>query len=160
MSLGRIEFLLVTLILAIGGYLAVNYFHLGIAGEGCGPVAISDEVKAYIDQKLSAPANADTDPEAAALRGRIAEMEKKLANIAKVRKLREEMLERRKNVMAGWTSTIDLVTQMRNAEVDRFRGEVAKLCAGVPVNKPAKSGAAANQGSPGKENVSTDVQKK
>lgn len=141
MNLSLVQFLLVNLIVAIAAYMAANYVRIGPWGEASVAGALTPEVRAYIDEKLAAGQPAET----ATLQSRIAEMEKKLVDMDKMKKLRDEMLERRKKIGAGWKSTVEIMKDMRKAEVDRLRADVAKMCAGVSVTK---------------ENVSNDAKKK
>jgi len=149
LRLGRIEILLVILIVCGAAYMALQYFPGGKTPQLCSPVPLSPEVKAYIDQKLAAaPANAQCGDIPTVI-SRVKDLEGKLVSLEKFRELRENLEAKRENLESvsqeARRQQTDILTQLRNAELGRLRNEMAMMCSGISIRSSSPAPAAANR---------------
>lgn len=152
MRLGRVELLLVVLILLGGVYMAIQYFPKNRNVDICAPVPLSPEVRAYIDKKLAEGSGMAQCGEMPALVTRIAEMESKVNLFDKFRDLRQQVDAKRAEVDSALEqqreSLAEVTQRRRNEELQKLKGDTAMLCAGVTVRAvtPGLGGANRNFG--------------
>lgn len=135
---------IITTILVTAG---VTYFTaLSMHGGGgtCLPMQLSGEVKSYIDKKVvSGPS--ESTAEVAKLMSRVAEMEKKLADVERVNSAYEGLQKKNSLIEAAIEEQSRkqdaLLSGVRQQEATTLRNQMAAICAGVVVKK--------DQGSPG-----------
>jgi DNA-binding XRE family transcriptional regulator len=144
LRLGRIEILLVILLICAAVYMGIQYLPSGRAKQ-CAPVPLSPEVKAYIDKQLAAHAGNAQCGDIPAVLSRVTEMETKMAAINKFEQMRNDFNARREQtaqvVQATRQTQTDILTNLRNAELARLRNEMAMMCAGVTVRSGGGAGA-------------------
>lgn len=142
MNLGRVEVFLILVILLGGGWLGSRYLFSGESAAACGPIALSPEVKAYIDSRLATmpPTAADIDK----AQGRITDLEKRIGGLDQFRQMRQQIEEQRQQVEQLLTKRHQdersLLDGIRVAELSRLRREAMTMCAGVTVKSGSGSG--------------------
>ena len=145
MRLGRIEILLVILVICSAVYMGIQYFP-GAGPAQCAPVPLSPEVKAYIDKQLAANAGNAQCGDIPAVLSRVTEMETKMVALNKFEEMRNDLTARRDQTaqisQATRQTQTDILTNLRNGEMSRLRNEMAMMCAGVSV----RSGGAGSMG--------------
>lgn len=130
----RLEILLILLVIVGGGYFALQYFMRPSPQVMCGPLKLSPEVKAYIDQKMKDPGAAE---DLTRLNQRLADFETKFKTLDQQAYLAaNEAVEKRRlfiseKVREQKLSTQQVVDAVRNAELNRLRQETALTCANV-----------------------------
>ncbi len=154
MKTGRLEILLGILVLVGGGYFAFHYFSKPGGAVACGPVQLSPEVKAYIDQKLSGPGAASASY-LAPLNTRLEEFEAKFKALDQQQYLEANALVEKRRVFIGnkireqRTSTAEIMEHKRKGELTRLRMATAAACAGITQvrSSPRSSGGRAGEAS-------------
>ncbi len=135
MRLGRIELLLIVFLLVGSGWMALQYLPGG-QQRACSPVPLSDEVKAYIDGKITSGEGGQCG-DLPKVVGRVSELEGKMGELEKFRQLREQVEERRVNLETALkeqrNNHQNFLSTFREAEVNRLRSEIATMCAGITI---------------------------
>lgn len=143
MRLGRVEILLVVLVVCAAVYMGIQYFPSG-GPKMCAPVPLSPEVKAYIDQKMAAGGSNAQCGDIPAVLARVNDIEAKMGSLDKFEQLRMGLSENRDQVSAALAASRrtqgDAFAQARNDELSRLRNEMAMMCAGVTVRSSAPGG--------------------
>lgn len=137
-------------IIAIVITAGVTYFatsSMGGPAATCGPVTLSNEVKAYIDSK-PVRGGGDGGPELAKLMSRVAEMEKKLGDVDKVNAAYDSVQKKSTIIEAAIEEQAKkqdlLLGAVRQQELTNLRNQMASICAGVVVKRD--QGGASAQG--------------
>lgn len=108
----------------------------GAGGRMCKPVALSAEVKSYIDTKIASGSGA-LCAEIPKMVGRVAELEGRMGDLDKYRKMREEVEEKRQQLEQALSvqrnEQNDILSKVRVAEIDRLKLEASRVCAGITV---------------------------
>lgn len=143
MRLGRIEILLVLLVVCAAVYMGIQYFPSG-GPQICAPVPLSPEVKAYIDQKMAAGGGSAQCGDIPAVLARVNDIEAKMGSLDKYEELRAGLNENRDQVnlalAASRRTQGDALAQARNGELARLRNEMAMMCAGITVRSSSPGG--------------------
>lgn len=143
MKLGRLEILLLILIIAGAAWMASQYLPSMSGPQVCGPVPLSPEVRTYIDNKFKA-LGAEQCGDVTKLVSRVGEMEGKLGQLDRFRQMREQVEAKRVQVEdathAKVNARMDMLSFHRNNELGRLRNEVAKMCSGITVRSGREDG--------------------
>lgn len=106
-------------------------------------IGLSDEVRAYVDQKIAGRATAGRDP--GAIGALVRELEAKVASLEQTSQLRVAVQAKCADVTREFRKLFDEQTTIgeiqRDQEIGRLRNRTATNCADVPVATPvAKKG--------------------
>ena len=144
MRLGRIEILLIILVICAAIFMAIQYIPTG--PKVCAPVPLSAEVKSYIDAKLAASADNAANANVPAVLARVTDLEAKMGTLDRYAELRAGLDQSRQALSETSLNTrqaqVDVLTIMRNAELSRLRNDLAMMCAGITVRPNQGAGAA------------------
>jgi hypothetical protein len=140
LRLGRLEVLLVLLVVCAAVYMGIQYFPSG-GPNLCAPVPLSPEVKAYIDQKMAAGGNNAQCGDIPAVLARVTDVEAKMSSLDKFEELRAGLAQQSGQVNMAIAATRraqgDALSQARSSELGRLRNEMATMCAGITVRSAA-----------------------
>lgn len=133
-------------IIAIVITAGVTYFATSSMGGpvgSCTPVTLSNEVKAYIDNKASR-SGGDVAQEIAKLMSRVAEMEKRVGDVDKVNAAYESLQKKNSIIEMAIGEQAKkqdlLLTAVRQQELTSLRNQMASVCAGVVVKRDQGQG--------------------
>lgn len=142
MTIGKLEIFLMLVLIAGSAWMGAQYLPLGGGIGSCTPIPLTPEVKAYVDAKIAA-GNGPQCGEIPKVISRVAELEGRMGDLEKYRKMREEVEEKRQELEQAIAEQRmeqnQVLAKVRAAEVDNLKKEVGRICAGITVHSVEES---------------------
>ncbi|MGE4131776.1 MAG: hypothetical protein AB7F86_09055 [Bdellovibrionales bacterium] len=130
--------LILMLVSAGGTYYGLQYTGQLEKNKACGPVALTPEVRNYIDAKFAAGFGSQMS-DFQTIGAKVGEMEGKIGEIEKLKDYYDGLNKRNENIELALIEQrkkqTDRMITAQQAELNQLRGQVSAMCAGLRVQR-------------------------